>query len=140
MSTTISLPPIAALDAAAAHLIDQSAGDTSTDRSLNKALWNLQSGLEIRSTTNGFLMPSGTRAGVIHRISHTFGCNCEAAAKGHICWHASAIAIVIEAQRHTMPALLTMPEGDTLDTDGMRVQRKIAAARVAAQFHADLFA
>ena len=105
LSTTISLPPIAALDSATAHLIDQSAGDAATDRALNKALWHLQSGLEIRSTTNAFLMPSGTRAGIIHRISHTFGCSCEAAAKGNVCWHASAIAILEEAQRHTMPAL-----------------------------------
>jgi hypothetical protein len=106
----IELPPIAALDAAAATLIDQSA-DASHERAINKGLWNLQSGLEIRATTNGFLMPSGTRAGVIHRISHTFGCNCEAAAKGNICWHAAAIAILIEARRHTMP---TLPMADRI--------------------------
>jgi hypothetical protein len=104
MSTTIILPPIEAMDAAAHHLVDL-ASDASHERALNKAIWHLQSGLEIRSTTAGFLMPSGTRAGVIHRISHTFGCNCEAAAKGNVCWHASAIAILEEAQRHTMPAL-----------------------------------
>jgi hypothetical protein len=106
----LSLPPIAALDAAAATLIDQAA-DASHERAINKALWHLQSGLEIRSTTAGFLVPSCTRTTVIHRISTVFGCNCEAAAKGHICWHASAIAIVEEAQRHTMPAL---PLGDKL--------------------------
>jgi hypothetical protein len=104
-TTSLPLPPIAALDAATAHLIDQSAGDASTDRALNKALWHLQSGLEIRATYGGFLMPSGTRAGIIHRVSTTFGCNCEAAAKGNVCWHASAIAIIEEAQRHTMPSL-----------------------------------
>ncbi len=113
MSTTIILPPIAAMDAAAAHLIDQAA-DASHERAINKGLWNLQSGLEIRATTGGFLMPSGTRAGVIHRVSHTFGCNCEAAAKGNICWHSAAIAIVEEAQRHTMPAMPALPMGDRL--------------------------
>jgi hypothetical protein len=80
MATTIILPPLELLDAAAAHLVNLAA-DASHERTLNKALWNLQAGLEIRSTTGGFLMPSGTRAGVIHRISTTFGCNCEAAAK-----------------------------------------------------------
>jgi hypothetical protein len=92
------------LDTAAATLIDR-AESGSHERAINKALWMLQSGLEIRATTGGFLMPSGTRAGVIHRISTTFGCGCEAAGKGNICWHASAIAILEEAQRHTMPAL-----------------------------------
>src|SRR5439155_10844444 len=104
MVTTISLPPLEALDAAAAHLVDL-ASDASTDRALNKALWHLQSGIEIRSTVGGFLMPSGTRAGIIHRVSTVFGCNCEAAAKGNVCWHASAIAIVEEAQRYTMPRI-----------------------------------
>lgn len=112
MSTTIILPPLETLDQAAAHLINLAA-DASHERALNKALWNLQAGLEIRSTTGGFLMPSGTRAGVIHRISHTFGCNCEAAAKGNVCWHSAAISILEEAQRYTrptMPALRPMGE------------------------------
>jgi hypothetical protein len=109
----LSLPPIAALDAAAATLIDQAA-DASHERAINKALWHLQSGLEIRSTTAGFLVPSCTRTTVIHRISHTFGCNCEAAAKGNICWHASAIAIVEEAAKYTRPTMPALPLGDKL--------------------------
>jgi hypothetical protein len=100
MEATIILPPLELLDAAAAHLVDL-ASDTSHERALNKGLWNLQSGIEIRSTTAGFLMPSGTRAGIIHRISTVFGCNCEAAAKGNVCWHAAAISILEEAQRYT---------------------------------------
>jgi hypothetical protein len=110
MSTAIILPPIAAMDAAAAHLVDLAA-DASHERALNKALWHLQSNIEIRQTTGAFLMPSGTKAGVIHRVSHTFGCDCQAAARGVVCWHASAIAILEEAGRHTMPAL---PMGDKL--------------------------
>jgi hypothetical protein len=124
-TTSLPLPPIAALDSATAHLIDQAA-DASHERALNKALWHLQSGLEIRATYGGFLMPSGTRAGVIHRVSTTFGCNCEAAAKGNVCWHASAIAIIEEAQRHTMPSL-TMGE-------------RLAAARKATAAINELFA
>jgi hypothetical protein len=108
MEATIILPPIAAMDAAAAHLVDLAA-DASTDRALNKALWNLQAGLEIRATTGGFLVPSCTRTTVIHRVSTVFGCNCEASAKGLVCWHASAIAIVEEAQRHTRPTMPALP-------------------------------
>jgi len=108
--STLPLPPLAALDAAAAHLVDMAA-DASHERAINKALWHLGSDIEIRSTTAGFLVPSGTRAGVIHRVSTVFGCDCQAAARGAVCWHASAIAILEEAQRHTMPAL---PLGDKL--------------------------
>src|SRR4051794_14287331 len=113
MAPSLILPEIAALDAAAAQLID-TAADASHERALNKALWHLQSGIEIRSTTGAFLIPSGTRSGVIHRISHTFGCNCEAAGKGNVCWHASAIAIVEEAQRYTRPTMPALPLGERL--------------------------
>jgi len=113
MEATIILPPLDLLDRAAATLVDRAA-DASHARALNKALWHLQSGLEIRSTTSGFLLPSGTRAGVIHRISHTFGCDCQAAARGVVCWHAAAIAVIEEAQRYTRPTMPTLPMRDKL--------------------------
>jgi hypothetical protein len=125
MAPSLILPPLETLDRAAATLIDQAA-DASHERAINKGLWNLQSGIEIRTTTNGFLIPSGTRAGVIHRISNVFGCDCQAAARGHICWHSAAIAIIEEAQRHTMPAL---PMGE-----------RLAAARKATAAINELFA
>jgi hypothetical protein len=125
--STLILPDLGALDRAAATLIDQAA-DASHERALNKALWNLQSGIEIRATTNGFLMPSGTRAGVIHRISHTFGCNCEAAAKGNICWHSACIAILEEAQKYTRPTMPALPMG-----------AKIARARAALEAISELY-
>jgi hypothetical protein len=128
MAPSIILPPLAALDAAAAHLVEQSA-DASHARALNKALWHLQSGIEVRSTAGAFLIPSGTRSGVIHRISHTLGCTCEAAAKGNVCWHASAIAIVEEAQKYTRP---TMP--------ALRLGDRLAAARKATALVNELFA
>jgi hypothetical protein len=112
MDARIILPPLDLLDAAAAHLIDLAAGDACASRAINKALWHLQEGLEIRSTSGGFLMPSGTRAGVIHRISTLQGCNCERGNKGGICWHVACISILEEAQRYTRP---TMPAlGDRL--------------------------
>jgi len=103
MSTALSLPPIAILAEAAAALIDRAAGDASAERAINKALWNLDNGIEIRSTFGGFLMPSGTRAGVIHRVSTVHGCSCEAARSGKACWHASALAIIEEAQTRAIP-------------------------------------
>jgi hypothetical protein len=111
-TNSITLPPAEILAAAAAQLIDAAAGDASAERAINKALWNLDSGIEIRATAGGFLMPSGTRAGVIHRVSTLHGCGCEAAKAGRTCWHASALAIIEEAQKHTMPALPAM--GDRL--------------------------
>jgi hypothetical protein len=125
MAPSLILPPLEALDRAAATLMEQAA-DASHERAINKALWHLQSGIEVRTTTGAFLIPSGTRAGVIHRITHLNGCDCEAAAKGNVCWHASAIAIVEEAQRHTMPAL---PMGE-----------RLAAARRATAAINELFA
>ena len=126
MSTTIILPPVKALDDAAATLIATIAPNASVERAINKALWNLQNGIEIRTTTGAFLMPSGTRAGVIHRVSHAFGCNCEAAGKGYTCWHMQAVAIIEEAQRHTMP-VLSMGE-------------RLAAARKATEALNELYA
>jgi hypothetical protein len=113
MAPSLSLPPIEAIDAAAAALIEQASGHASAERAINKALWNLHNGLEVHSTVGGFLIPSNTRAGIIHRVSTLHGCNCEAALKGSSCWHACVIAIIEEAQRHTytMPAL---PIGDKL--------------------------
>ena len=109
----IILPPLELLDRAAATLVDRAA-DASHERAINKALWNLQTGIELRSTVNGFLLPSGTRAGVIHRISHTFGCDCQAAARSVVCWHSAAIAVVEEAQRYTRPPMPMLPMRDTL--------------------------
>jgi hypothetical protein len=56
------------------------------------------------------------------------------AAAAYVAQEAEAI---IEAHQS---GLITMPEGDTLDTDGMRLARKIARARLAAQFNSELFA
>ena len=114
MDARIILPPLDLLDQAAAHLIDQAAGDACASRAINKALWHLQEGLEIRSTVGGFLMPSGTRAGVIHRISTLQGCNCERGNKGGLCWHAAAIAIIEEAQKYTRPTMPALALGDRL--------------------------
>jgi hypothetical protein len=107
MSTAISLPPINVLANAADTLATaaQEAGDVANMRALNKAAWHLHNGLTIIPTTNGFLIPSGTRDGVIHRISNVYGCSCEAGAKGKPCWHMSALEVVEYANITYTPPL-----------------------------------
>jgi hypothetical protein len=65
-------------------------------RAARKAAYHLAGGLDIRRAPDGaYLVPSGTRGGVIHRVSADGqACSCEST--GH-CWHLSAVAQV-EAQ------------------------------------------
>lgn len=116
----ISLPPMATLNDAAAELVAAAGDDRATANAVNKAIWYLGEGVVIRSTTGGFLIPSGTRAGTIHRISTAYGCQCEAGAKGKPCWHAALIAIVEQAQTRALP-----------------MSDRIAAARARAREKAD---
>src|SRR5262249_43219845 len=62
-------------------------------------------GIEIVAVTGAFLMPSSSRSGLIHRVSHIDGCDCEAGRAGRICRHRVVIEIIEQAQLHTMPAL-----------------------------------
>jgi hypothetical protein len=113
MSTVLSLPPIAILAESAADLAEQAA-DASHARAINKAAYYLHTGLDIVPTAHGFLIPSGSRTGVVHRISNVGGCDCEAAAKGNVCWHSAAISILEEAQKYTRPTMPALPMGDKL--------------------------
>jgi hypothetical protein len=95
MSTaSLILPPVAALSDAAARLIERAGTNASLIRAINKATWHLCHDLEILPITNGFLIPSGTRAGVVHRIDCLQRCSCESQG---CCWHAQALEIVEEA-------------------------------------------
>src|SRR4051812_46449417 len=62
---SITLPPFAVLTEAAAELVKTHAADKPRTNAINKALWNLAHGIEIIPVSGGFLMPSGTRAGII---------------------------------------------------------------------------
>ena len=68
-------------------------------RAINKANWHLLHDLEILPISNGFLIPSGTRAGVVHRIDVLRRCTCEAQG---VCWHVQAIQVIEEAQIYTI--------------------------------------
>jgi hypothetical protein len=55
-----------------------------------KAAYHLAGGLELRQDRDGaWLVPSGTRGGVIHRVLDG-ACSCEAGQAGAPCWHACA--------------------------------------------------
>jgi hypothetical protein len=60
------LPPMAALNDAGAELVAAAGDDRATVNALNKAIWYLGEGVVVRPTTGAFLIPSGTRAGVVH--------------------------------------------------------------------------
>ena len=72
-----------------------------------------------------YLVPSTSRAGVIHRVDDVAGCNCEAGRAGRSCRHAAAIELVEQAQTHTMPALA--PLNDRI----ARARAEAEAARLA---------
>lgn len=99
---SITLPPIAILAESAAELVSRADSATQV-HALNKAAFYLHQGIEIVPTTGGFLVPSGTRGGVVHRVSTVNGCSCEAGANGKACWHAALLTILEHAQQRAIP-------------------------------------
>jgi hypothetical protein len=55
-----------------------------------KAAYQLGQGVQIVAHAGGFLVPSGTRGGVVHYVRDGV-CSCEAAQKGRGCWHVEAV-------------------------------------------------
>src|SRR5215212_1171056 len=104
MSTTIILPPSSALEAAAAELMRDA--DVKRCVTLNKGLYDLLTqDARIIRVSAGYLVPSSTRNGIVHRIDDVAGCSCEAGRAQHFCRHVAAIQLIEHAQIHTMPAL-----------------------------------
>ena len=101
------LPPAEIVGRATAELVEQAGYDSALVRALNKAQYHMTIGeLPIVPTISGFLLPSGTRAGVIHRVSTVHGCDCEAGRAARHCWHAQVICIMEQAAKYTMPRLV----------------------------------
>lgn len=98
------LPSIEKLATTAANLatVAHEAGDRKAENALNKAIWHLSTGLEVVPTTGGYLVPSGTRGGVIHRVSTDHGCSCEAGIAGVQCWHQACIEIIVASEERTI--------------------------------------
>lgn len=90
-----------AWDAAVALQRDQAAEPkpspppTSAQRARDKAAYYLATGLRIMHDGADYLVPSGTRGGVIHRI-HSGVCSCEAGQHNHVCWHLMAVQLLEE--------------------------------------------
>lgn len=82
-----------------------------------KAEYHLAGGLVIRRAPDGaWLVPSGTRGGVIHRVSEQADCSCEAGQAQRPCWHVEAVLLVSAAP--TPP-----PAPAAVDRLTMRVNR-----------------
>lgn len=112
---TLILPPPTAIADASAELTRAAvaAGDTKRQIALNKASYDLlvlQPAIAI--VPGGFLVPSTSRAGLVHRVDTVSGCDCEAGRGGRLCRHKLAIEIIEQAQQRTMPVLA--PLGDRI--------------------------
>ena len=104
MATTIILPPAAAIETAATEL--RQGAEPKRLIALNKAQYDLLVlQPEIVRVSGAYLMPSTSRAGLIHRVDDVHGCDCEAGRNGRSCRHAVALEIIEAAQQYTMPAL-----------------------------------
>ena len=107
MATTIILPPAAALEAAAAEL-NASAPDVKRRIAISKALYDLLLNTRpIVRVAGAYLVPSASRAGLIHRLDDLNGCDCEAGRAGRSCRHATAIELIEQANARTMPSLIS---------------------------------
>ena len=98
---TLILPPAATLETAAAEL--RQGASAPRQGILDRALYDLLTvNPPIVRVSGCYLVPSTSRAGVIHRVDDVAGCNCEAGRAGRSCRHAAAIELVEQAQTHTL--------------------------------------
>jgi SWIM zinc finger len=118
---------------------------------IGRALVELDSNPWIARNPDGHGLLIGSPSGSVY--SSNGQCQCKAFEHGQPCWHRAAARLVrlhdareaaaqIEGTAIAaaqLAGLVTMPEGDRLDTDGMRVARTIAAQRATAQIN-ELFA
>ena len=68
---------------------------TPADRAYDKAAYHLAQGLKVVETRGAFLVPSGSRSAVIHRVQDG-RCSCEAGQNGRSCWHVAAVALATD--------------------------------------------
>ena len=72
---------------------NQPAAAPAIDRAAAKAAYHLAGGLDIRAWGNAYLVPSGTRGGIVHRVEDG-ACSCEAGRVGRQCWHIAAVKLI----------------------------------------------
>lgn len=73
------------------------AARTAAERAADKAAYYLATGLQIVETRGAYLVPSGTRSNIIHRVQNGV-CSCEAGQNGRSCWHVAAVDLVMTEQ------------------------------------------
>ncbi len=106
MATTIILPPAAALETAASELRSAASDDAKRLAVLNRAQYDLLVlAPAIVRISGGYLFPSTSRGGIVHRIGDVDGCSCEAGRAGKSCRHVVALELIETAQQFTMPSL-----------------------------------
>ena len=131
MATSIILPPAAALEAAAIEL-NASAPDVKRRIAISKALYDLLiSRPAIVRVSGGYLMPSTSRAGLVHRLDDLNGCDCEAGCNGRSCRHATALELIEHANARTMPALVPAPDTWSDRYDAWHAKRAAATEAAA---------
>ena len=108
MATTIILPPAAAIETAASELRSAAGDNAKRLAVLNRAQYNLLVlAPAIVRISGGYLFPSTSRGGIVHRIGDVDGCSCEAGRAGKSCRHVVALELIEQANMHTMPSLPT---------------------------------
>lgn len=107
--STIHLPPAEILSATVAELRAAAQDDAKRLVALNKAEYDLVVlQPRIARVSGACLVPSTSRAGLVHRVDDVNGCDCEAGRHGRTCRHALALEIIEQAQARTMPILTPM--------------------------------
>lgn len=69
------------------------AARSAADRARDKASYFIAQGLRVVETRGAYLVPSGSRGNIIHRVQDG-QCSCEAAQHGRHCWHVAAVDLV----------------------------------------------
>lgn len=93
MATTIILPPAAAIETAANDL--RAGAAPKRLAVLNRAQYDLLILTpQIVRISGGYLVPSTSRGGIIHRVDDLNGCDCEAGRKGTPCRHVAALELI----------------------------------------------
>jgi hypothetical protein len=93
-----ALPNAETFAPVAAELADgwREVGDAARARTFDKAAWHYHQGVRPQRTHGGWLIPSGTRAAVVHRYSEQTGrCTCEASQADRGCWHVATIHTLV---------------------------------------------
>lgn len=118
MATNVILPPATTIEVASNELRAAAEGNSKRLGAINKASYDLLV-LQpcIVRVQGGYLIPSTSRGGIVHRLDDVNGCDCEAGRKGCQCRHAVALELIEQAHMHTMPAL---PVRRSSDADYVR--------------------